>query len=114
MALEALAVAEPGCDAADVGLLLRRDEGDPVPAAPGAARAADAVDVALVVLRRVEVDHVRDVDEIEPARRDVGRDERGRLPRVELCERPLPRPLRGRGCASSLARVRVNRRSIYF
>src|SRR5438128_5665130 len=89
VALEALAVAEPGCDAADVSLLLRRDEGDPVPAPPGAARAADAVDVPLVVLRRGEVDHVGDVDEIEAARGDVRRDERGRLAGMELRERAL-------------------------
>src|SRR5205085_8528607 len=34
--LEALAVAEPSSDPADVGLLLRHDEGDPVAAAAGA------------------------------------------------------------------------------
>ena len=48
----------------------------PRAAAAGAAGAADAVDVALVVLGRVEVDHVRDVREVEAAGRDVGGDER--------------------------------------
>src|SRR3569832_607537 len=47
--------------AADVVLLVGEHEGDAVAAAAGTAGAADAVHVALVVLRRIEVDHVRDV-----------------------------------------------------
>ena len=43
----------------------------PVPARPGTAGAADAVRVGLVVLGRVEVDHVRDVVEVEAAGGDV-------------------------------------------
>jgi len=45
----------------DVVALLRQDEGDARAAAAGSAGAADAVDVVVVAVRRVEVDHVRDV-----------------------------------------------------
>jgi hypothetical protein len=67
-------VTEAGGDTAHVGLLLGRHERDAVAVAPGAAGAADAVDVALAVLGRVEVHDVRDVVEVEAAGRDVGRD----------------------------------------
>jgi hypothetical protein len=38
--------------------------------------AADAVHVRLAVRRWIEVDHVRDPVDVDPARRDVGGDER--------------------------------------
>ena len=66
----------------------------PTPARPGAACPADAVDVARVLVRRVEVDDVRDLDEVEPARGDVGGDERRGLARLEALERPLALALR--------------------
>src|SRR4051812_34988252 len=91
--LELLAVAEPVRDAARVGLLLRQDEGDRLAAAPGAAGAARAVDVVLVLLRRVEVDHVRDVVEVEAACRDVRGDERRHLAALEAGKRALARSL---------------------
>ena len=69
-------------------------------AAPGPAGAADTVHVALVVLGRVEVDHVRDRIEVEPARGHVGRNQRARLARLE----PLPGPLAG-----ALGHVAVHR-----
>src|SRR5206468_3104562 len=65
-ALELLAVAESRRNTADVGLLLGENERDSGSATPCAARATDAVDVALVVLGRIEVDHVRDVGQVEP------------------------------------------------
>src|SRR5204863_7357042 len=74
--LELLAVAEQGRDAADIGLLLGQDERDPLSGAAGAAGPADAVDVALAVLRRVVVDHVADRVEVEAPGGDVGGDER--------------------------------------
>ena len=64
----------------------------PLPPRPARPGAADAVDVALVVLRRIEVDHVGDVVEVEAARGDVGRDER--------------RHLAARGSARARARAR--------
>ena len=62
-------------DVAQETLLARFDERDRDALAPGATRPADAVDVRLGVRRDVVVDDVRDVLDVEPARRDVGRDE---------------------------------------
>ena len=56
--------------------------------------AADAVGVRLAVLRRVEVDDVGHVVEVEAAGCDVRRDERRHLPRLEACERALALSLR--------------------
>ena len=69
-------MAGKASDATDVRLLLREHERDSDAATSRATGSADAVDVAGVLRRRIEVDHVRDVDEVEPARRDVCRDER--------------------------------------
>ena len=57
---------EPG-DPADVRLLVREDERDAHSAPPRTTRATDAVDVPRVLRRGVEVDDVRDVDEVETA-----------------------------------------------
>ena len=65
-------------DATHVLLLLGHHERDTHTGSPGAARSTDAMDVAGVLGRRIEVDDVRDLDEIEPARSDVGRHERRR------------------------------------
>ncbi len=54
-----------------------------------AARAADAMGVDVGLLGRIEVDHVRDVVDVEAARGDVGRDERPHLAGVEALERLL-------------------------
>src|SRR4051812_11131608 len=89
--LELLAVSEHGCETADVCLLLGQDECDPLSGAPGAAGPADAVDVALAVLRRVVVDHVADRVEVEASGCDVGGDERRHLAAAEALERPLAR-----------------------
>src|SRR5690348_3172707 len=70
-ALELLLVPEPCRDATDVGLLLGEHQRDPLAGASGPTGAADAVHVALVVLGRIEVDHVADRLEVEPARGDV-------------------------------------------
>ena len=80
---ELLGVPGEPRDAADVLLLLGEDERDAHAAAPRATGSADAMEVAGVLGRRVEVDDVRDVDEVEPARGDVRRDERRRLPALE-------------------------------
>ena len=61
----------------------------PTPPLPGAAGAADAVRVDVGLLGRVEVDHVRDVVDVEAARGDVGCDERPHLAGVEPRERLL-------------------------
>ena len=65
--------------------LARRDQRDRLARASGAAGAADPVDIALGVERDVVVDDVRDVLDVQPARRDVGRDQD-----VDLAERKRP------------------------
>ena len=50
--------------------------------------------VVLVLARRIEVDHVRDVVEIQPARRDVRGDERRHLAALESGECALACSLR--------------------
>src|SRR5690606_11164959 len=55
-------------DLRDVPGLLGADERDADPGAPGAARAPDAVDVALAVVGRIELDHVRDAVDVVAAR----------------------------------------------
>src|SRR4051812_41954724 len=86
---ERVTEAEAARELADVGLLLGEDEGDAGTAAPGAACAADAVHVVLVAVRRIEVDHVGDVVDVEATGGDVGCDERRDLPGLEACERAL-------------------------
>jgi hypothetical protein len=56
------------------------EEGDPRSAAARAPGPPDAVHVGVAVLGRVEVDHVRDPVDVDPARGDVGGDERATLP----------------------------------
>ena len=52
-----------------------------------AARATDAVHVILGLLRHVVVDDVRDAGDVEPALRDVRRDEHAHLAALEILER---------------------------
>src|SRR3954454_22842240 len=87
--LELLFVPEDRSDTTDVVLLVREDERAAAAGAAGAAGPPHAVHVALVVLGRVEVDHVADVVEVEAAGRDVCRDERRGAPRTEALERAL-------------------------
>src|SRR5262249_62131660 len=92
--LDLLAVPEAGGNAAPVRLLLRQDEGDATARAAGPAGPADAVHVALVVLGRIEVDHVADRLEVEPAGGDVGRHEGRDATAAEALERALTGALR--------------------
>src|SRR3954470_15219885 len=57
-----------------IARLIVRDERDADARAAGACGSPDAVDVGLTVVRHVEVDHVRDVVDIEAAGSDVGGD----------------------------------------
>jgi hypothetical protein len=67
------------------------------------AGAADPVDVGVLVHGRIEVDHVRDVREIEPAGGDVGGHERRDLSAANWAS------VRLRAARSHLRRTRVNR-----
>ena len=68
--------AEQFLDIAEIRplLMIAERDGDALGARPRGA--ADAVDVAFRHVRQIEVDHVRDVVDVEPARRDIGRDQR--------------------------------------
>ena len=78
---------------AHLGLLLGKDERDAGAVPSGASRAPHPVRVAGVVGRRIEVDHVRDVVEVEAAGRDIGRNERRDPAGLELGEGPFARTL---------------------
>src|SRR5215210_665398 len=87
--LECLRLALQPRDPAHVRLLLGEDERDGNAGPSRAARAAGAVRVAVGLLGRVEVHDVRDVVDVEAARRDVRRHERPHLPCVEARQRTL-------------------------
>ena len=61
---------------------------------PRPAGAADAVDVVLRHQRQVEVDHQRQLLDVEAAGRHVGGDQHGDAPRLEVAEGPLAGALR--------------------
>src|SRR5947208_924228 len=61
---------------------------------PGARGAADAVDVGLRDVGYIEVDHVRDVVDVDATRGDVGGDQHPRLTGLEAAQRTLARVLR--------------------
>src|SRR5680860_597433 len=69
------------------------DEGHAGTRAAGSRGPTDAMDVVLVVVRRIEVDHVRDAVEIESSCRDVGRDEHIDSALGEAVQRALARGL---------------------
>ena len=66
------------------------DDGDRGAALAGAAGAADPVHIVVGVVRYVEIEHVADVRNIEPARRDVGGDQELDLALAEAVERRRP------------------------
>src|SRR5580704_14814990 len=57
---------------------------------PGPGRAARAVQVVLVVVRRVELDHQVDVVHVDAPGRDVGGDQDAGMPGGERVQGPLP------------------------
>src|SRR6186997_2961125 len=86
---ELVAELEGGGDLAHLPRVLAAHERGPHTAAAGAAGPADAVDVALAVGRRVEVDDVRDAVDVDAARGDVRGHQRAHLARLEARERGL-------------------------
>ena len=89
LAAQAVAQAQPSGELAHLVTLAGADERHPDAAVAGASGAADPVDVGLMVGGRVEVDHVRDAVDVDPARGDVGRDERIHTSGLEARERPV-------------------------
>src|SRR5262249_21916408 len=73
-------------------VLLAR-EAERVAGRAGTRRPADAVDVILGVERQVVVHDVRHALDVEPARRDVGRDEDRQATLLEVRENPEAPPL---------------------
>ena len=61
---------------------------------PGASRAPDAVNIGFGHMRQVVIDDMADAVDIDPARRDVGRNQRCDLARLEPGERALALNLR--------------------
>ncbi|HYB22779.1 MAG TPA: hypothetical protein VED41_03210 [Solirubrobacteraceae bacterium] len=92
--MEAVIEPELAGEFRDIAVLVCREERDPDACSTGATGPADAVDVGLAVGGRVEVDHVRDPLHVDPARRDVGRDERVDGAGLEAGERLLALALR--------------------
>src|SRR6185503_18171296 len=68
-------LARDALDVAEVAALIRSAEGDGDAVCSGARGAADAVDILLRHFRKIEVDDVANARDVDPARRDVGRDE---------------------------------------
>src|SRR4051812_29434931 len=87
--LKLLLVPEAGSNATHVALLVRKDERRAAAGAAGAAGPPDAGHVALVVLGRVEIDHMADRLEVEAASGHVRGDERRGATRAEPLERAL-------------------------
>src|SRR5450759_4710801 len=75
------------------------DKGHRGPGVPGAAGPTGAVQVDLLVLGALVVDHVRDVVDVDAAGGDIGRDQHVHLARTERAERLL---------AGTLAQVAVD------
>src|SRR5690606_6320001 len=81
---------EAALEAADVQFLVPLDERDGEPGGAGAGGAARAVEVVLVVVGRVAVDHDVDVVDVDAAGGDVGGDEHRPAAGGEPAERLLP------------------------
>ena len=74
--------------------LLGKHQGHHVAGVARASRAAGAVQVRLVLDRRVDVDHEFDVVDVHAARRDVGRDEHAHVAGAERRKVAVAGPLR--------------------
>src|SRR5450756_1187585 len=86
-------------DQSPAGQVVPVDKGHRGPGVPGAAGPTGAVQVDLLVLGALVVDHVRDVVDVDAAGGDIGRDQHVHLARTERAERLL---------AGTLAQVAVD------
>ena len=98
--VELAAQAEGAGHAAHLVGLVGEHEADPGAAPPGAAGAPDPVGVGVLVAGGVEVDHVGDAVDVDPAGGHVGRDQRVDVACLEARQRPF---------ALALALVAVHR-----
>ncbi len=78
--------AEVRCNLSHLVMLVGKDEAGGDARGARAAGAAGAVHVGVAVLGGVEVDHVGDLIDVDPARGDVGRDEGVDLAELEVGE----------------------------
>ena len=78
----------------DIAALLGKDKGDHIAAGAGAGRTTGAVQVCLVLCRRVHVHHEVNVIHVNAASRDVGCDHHAHFTGVERCEVALAGVLR--------------------
>ena len=69
-------------------------EGDALTAGPGASRTADAVHIGLGFKRHIEIDHMADLVDIDPASGDVCSDQDTNLTGAKRMEDPLASVLR--------------------
>ena len=81
-------VAQQRLDVGQVLLVLRRADHDRLARPPGAAGAADAVDIVLGVAGHVVIEHVADRRNVQPARRDVRSDQEFQRAVAEAVQRP--------------------------
>ena len=80
-----------GLDGLQRLVVLRRHQHGGEALASRPSRASDAVDVGVGRIREVEVDDVRDLLDVDAARRDVGRDEALEFALLEARQRALAR-----------------------
>ncbi len=88
------APADEALERAQGAVIFGRYEADGVAHRVGAARPADAMDVVLGVHREVIIHHVRDAVHIDPAGRDVGRDQHAHGAGLEIFQGAQPLVLR--------------------
>ena len=67
--------------------VLRHGDGEGMSLQPGAAGAANAVDVILGVVRHVEIEHMRQPADVQTARRDIAAHQQPQLARLEFLQR---------------------------
>ncbi len=87
---------DPGqaLDVAQIATLGVGAEGNRDPGRSGARGAADAVDILFGNFGQIEIDHVADPGNVDPARRDVGRDQHFHLAGAEHGDGPFALRLR--------------------
>ena len=81
-------------DTAQIGPLLVAAERDCRPGGAGARRSPDPVHIILGHVRQLEIDDMRDVVHVDPARRNVGGDEHAAVAVAKAGERTLALGLR--------------------